>query len=67
VERILAAQARPRSGQESLAVEAQEQLDEILRQDPLASRPASEYQSLLEETAERDENNEDDDPDDPTA
>jgi hypothetical protein len=38
VERILAAQARPRSGWESLQAEAQDQLDEILRQSPVWKR-----------------------------
>jgi hypothetical protein len=51
VERILAAQARPRSVWESLEAEAQEQLDEIFRQSPLSVRSTAEYQSLLEETA----------------
>jgi hypothetical protein len=64
VERILAAQARPRSVWESLQTEAQEQLDEILRQDPLSARSTAEYQPLLE-TAMIDE--EDDENDDPTA
>jgi transposase len=64
VERILAAQARPRSVWESLQTEAQEQLDEILRQDPLSPRSTAEYQPLLE-TAMIDE--EDDENDDPTA
>jgi transposase len=61
VERILAAQARPRSGWESLQADAQEQLDEILRQSPVSTRSTAEYQSLLEETA-HDETDEDDDP-----
>jgi len=65
VERILAAQARPRSGWESLPIEAQEQLDEILRQAPLSARSTAEYQPLLEDTASRDEK--DDQDDDPTA
>ncbi len=60
-ERILAAQARPRSGWESLQAEAQEQLDEILRQSPVSTRSTAEYQPLLEETAIHDET-EDDDP-----
>jgi hypothetical protein len=60
VERILAAQARPRSVRESLEAEAQQQLDEILRQACLSSRSTAEYQPLLEETAITDE--EDDDP-----
>jgi transposase len=64
VERIVAAQAKPRSAMESLAVEAQEHLDEILRQTPLASRSTAEYQPLLEETANRDEDEKDDGEDD---
>ena len=35
VERILAAQAKPRSAMEALTIEAREQLDEMLRQIPL--------------------------------
>jgi hypothetical protein len=62
VERILAAQARPRSGWESLQAEAQGQLHEILRQSPVSTRSAAEYQALLEETATHDETDEDDDP-----
>jgi len=66
VERILAAQARPRSAWESLQTEAQEQLKEILRETPLSARSTAEYQPLLEETALGDE---EDDPknNDPTA
>jgi len=66
VERILAAQARPRSVQEALVMEAQEQLAEILRQAPLSARPTAEYQALLEET-ETDHEKDDDDPHEPTA
>ena len=51
VERILAAQARPRSVWESLQAEAQEQLEGVLRQTPLSARSTAEYQPLLEETA----------------
>ena len=61
VERILAAQARPRSGWESLQAEAQDQLHEILRQSPVSTRSTAEYQALLEETATHDETDEDDD------
>jgi transposase len=61
VERILAAQACPRSGWETLQAEAQEQLDEILRQPSVSARSTAEYQSLLEETAIHDETDEDDD------
>jgi hypothetical protein len=62
VERILAAQARPRSGWESLQAEARDQLDEILRQSPLSTRSTAEYQTLLEKTVTHDETDEDDDP-----
>ena len=61
VERILAAQARPRSVWESLEAEAQEQLDEIFRQAPLSVRAPAEYQSLLEETTHGDETEDDQD------
>ena len=69
VERILAAQAKPRSAMEALTIEAREHLDEMLRQIPLAPRSTAEYQALLEETAKGDETNEgeDDGPDDPIA
>jgi hypothetical protein len=70
VERIVAAQATPRSGMESLTIEAQEHLDEILQQTPLAPRSTAEYQPLLEETVNRDEDEKgdtDDDPHEPVA
>jgi transposase len=69
VERILATQAKPRSAMEALAIEAREQLDEILRQIPLAPRSTAEYQTLLEETAKGEETHEGEDhgPDDSTA
>jgi transposase len=57
VERILAAQAKPRSAKEALVIEAREQLNEILRQTRLAPRSTAEYQALLEETAKQDETN----------
>lgn len=62
VERILAAEARPRSGWESLQAEAREQLDESLRQSGVSARSTAEYQSLLEEAVGDDESDEDDDP-----
>jgi hypothetical protein len=49
VERILGAQAKPRSAMEALTAEAREQLHHMLRQFPLDSRPTAEYQALLEE------------------
>jgi hypothetical protein len=69
LERILAAQAKPRSAMEALTVEAREQLSELLRQLPLEYRPTSEYQVLLEETTEGEESHESEDngSDDPTA
>jgi hypothetical protein len=71
VERILAAQARPRSVWESLEAEAQEQLDAIFRQSPLSVRPTAEYQPLLEETGHgyetEDHQDHPDEDDDPTA
>jgi transposase len=71
VERIVAAQARPRSGMESLTIEAQEHLDEILQQTSLAPRSTAEYQSLLEQMSNHDEDekdgSEDDDPHGPVA
>lgn len=70
VERIVAAQATPRSGMESLTIEAQEHLDEILQQTPLAPRSTAEYQPLLEETVNCDEDEKgdaDDDPHEPVA
>jgi len=68
-ERILAAQAKPRSAMEALAIDARDQLDEVLRQTPLAPRSTADYQMLLEETAKRDETDESEDhgPDDPPA
>jgi hypothetical protein len=51
-----------RSGWESLQAEAQDQLDEILRQSPVTTRSPAEYRALLEETATHDESDEDDDP-----
>jgi hypothetical protein len=69
VERILAAQAKPRSAMEALTIETREQLNELLRQLPLEPRPTSAYQALLDETTEGDESHEgeDDGSDDPTA
>jgi transposase len=64
VERILAAQAHPRSVQEALTAEAQEQLAQLLRQAPLSARPTAEYQALLEES---EIGHEEDDAHEPTA
>lgn len=65
VERIVASQARPRTAMESLAIEAQQHLDEILLDAPLAPRPTAEYQPLLDETAHCDEDEKDDGDDSP--
>jgi transposase len=70
VERIVAAQASPRSAMESLTIEAQEHLDQILQQTPLGPRSTAEYQPLLEAIADRDEDekdNGDDAPGEPVA
>jgi len=48
VERILAAQARPRSDWEALQEEAREHLDGLLREPSLSPRPTAAYQELLE-------------------
>jgi transposase len=50
VERILAAQARPKLASETLEQEAREHLEELFRQSPVSLRPAEEYQELLKET-----------------
>ena len=68
VERILAAQAKPRSAMEALVIDAREQLDEILRQTPLAPRSTADYQPLLEETDDEESHEgEDHGPDDSAA
>ena len=64
VERIVAAQARPHSGMESLAIEAQEHLDQILQQTSLAPRSTAEYQPLLEQMSKHDEDEKDGSEDD---
>lgn len=68
VERILAAQAKPRSAMEALVSDARESLHEILRQAPLAPRSTADYQTLLEETDDEDSHEgEDHGPDDSAA
>jgi transposase len=68
VERILAAQAKPRTAIEALVIDAREQLDEILRQSPLAPRSTADYQPLLEELSDEESHEgKDDEPDDPVA
>ena len=67
VERILAAQAKPRSAMEALVTDAREQWNEILRQSPLAPRSTADYQPLLEDADEQSHESEDDGPDDPAA
>jgi hypothetical protein len=68
VERILAAQTKPRSVMEALVIDAREPLNEILRQSPLAPRSTADYQPLLEEANdEHSHESEDDGPDDPAA
>ena len=69
VERILATQAKPRSALEALSIEAQEPLNEILRQSPLDPRSTAEYQALLEQPAQDDDDHESENhgPDEPVA
>jgi hypothetical protein len=50
VERILAAQARPRSDWEALQDEAREHLNDVLGEPSLSPRPTAEYQELLDKT-----------------
>jgi hypothetical protein len=50
VERILAAQSRPKLASESLEQEAREHLEELFRQSLVSLRPTDEYQELLKET-----------------
>ena len=50
LERILAAQARPKLASESLEQEARKHLEELFRQSPVSLRPAEEYQELLKDT-----------------
>ncbi len=64
VERILAAQAKPRSAMETLVIDARQQLDEILRQTPLTPRPTADYQPLLEESSDAEIDEEIDEDDD---
>ena len=54
---------------EALVSDAREQLNEILRQSPLAPRSTADYQPLLEnaEDDEQSHESEDDGPDDPAA
>ena len=68
VEHILGAQAKPRSAMETLVIDARQQLDEILCQTPISTRPTADYQLLLEKTVDE-QSNEDQDhgPEDSTA
>jgi hypothetical protein len=65
IERILAAQAQPKTTRETLSEKAREQIDELLRQTPIEPRSTQEYQSLLEpgvkDDEKKDDNNEDPD------
>ncbi len=69
VERILAAQARPKLACESLEQEAREHLEELFRQSSVSMRPAEEYQALLQERGNenQEENQTEHDPDDESA
>jgi transposase len=48
IERILTAQAQPKTTLETLSEKAREHIDELLRQTPIEPRSTQEYQNLLE-------------------
>jgi transposase len=52
VERILGALAQPRSAMESVADEARQHLDELLRQNRVPPRATSDYQQLLDDSGD---------------
>jgi transposase len=52
VERILAASAQPRSALDSVDDQARQHLDQLLRQNPVPPRATSDYQQLLEDSAD---------------
>jgi transposase len=68
IERILTAQAQPKTTLETLSEKAREHIDELLQQTPIEPRSTQEYQNLLEPNpgVENDERQEDNDkePDD---
>ena len=66
IERILTAQAQPKTTRETLSEKAREQIDELLRQTPIEPRSTKEYQNLLEPGVKDDEKKDDNDqePDD---
>jgi transposase len=57
VERILAAQAKPRSAKEALVIEARDRLHDIVRESRLGSRSTADYQTLLEKTTDHENDN----------
>ena len=59
IERILAAQAQPKTTRETLSEKAREQIDELLRQTPIEPRSTKEYQNLLEPGVKDDEKKDD--------
>jgi transposase len=52
VERILAASAQPRSALDSVDDQARQHLDQLLRENPVPPRATSDYQQLLEDSAD---------------
>ena len=62
IERILTAQAQPKTTLETLSEKAREQIDELLRQTPIEPRSTQEYQNLLDSNLgmDHDERQEDD-------
>ena len=59
IERILTAQAQPKTTRETLSKKAREQIDELLRQTPIEPRSTQEYQNLLEPGVKDDEEKDD--------
>jgi transposase len=63
IERILAVQARPKTCWDRLAEEDSAHLKDLLSDDPTPPRPAMDYQHLLFEEPDPDDETEEDDPD----
>ena len=65
IERILAVQARPKTCWDRMAEEEPSHLGELLSDDPTPPRPATEYQHLLFEESDHDDQTEEKDDTDP--
>jgi hypothetical protein len=62
IERILAVQARPKTCWDRLAEEGSSHLKDLLSDDPTPPRPATDYQHLLFEESDHDDQTQKDDP-----